>query len=99
MDGLEEAVLPLTYSATTPHYRVAAAFALGQAGKHDAVDDLLETVNNFDNALEVRHLAAKALLKLCNSSDLKVLRQAADNYPEVHTRRVLLNACAKAERK
>ena len=99
VDGFDSACNPLAFLSTTPHYRVAAAFALGQIGKHEAVGDLLKTVNNFDNALEVRHLAAKALVKLCNKSDLKALRETADNYAEVHTRRVLLDACAEAARR
>ena len=99
VDGFDSACNPLAFLSTTPHYRVAAAFALGQIGNHDAVDDLLKTVNNFDNALEVRHLSAKALVKLCNKSDLKALRATADDYPEVHTRRVLLNACAEAAKR
>jgi len=96
VDGFDSACNPLTFLATTPHYRAAAAFALGQIGDHDAVSDLLETVSDFDNALEVRHAAAKALVRLCNRSDLGVLRKVADEYPEVHTRRVLLDACLAA---
>ena len=96
VDGLPAATAPTAHFATTPHYRVAAAFALGQIRKHEAVPALLEAVKNFDNALEVRHAAARALVKLCDSRDLKVLRATADAYPEVHTRRVLLTACEEA---
>ncbi len=99
VDGLEDPTMPLTYLATTPHYRVAAAFGLGQTGKHEAVPALLEAVSNFDNALEVRHMAARALVKLCDSRDLEVLRETADSYPEVHTRRVLLTACEEASKR
>ena len=99
VDGVDGACNPLSFVATTPHYRVAAAFALGQIGKHDAFVDLLLAVNNFDNALEVRHQAAKALVKLCDRRDLAILRETADNYPEVHTRRVLLVACEEAEKR
>ncbi len=98
-DGFDNACNPLAFLSTTPQYRVAAAFALGQIGVHDTVDPLLKTVNSFDNDLEVRHLAAKALVKLCNRSDLKVLRATAEDYPEVHTRRVLLRACEAVERR
>lgn len=99
VDGLAASTMPLTHLATTPHYRVAAAFGLGQTGRHEAVPALLEAVNNFDNALEVRHLAAKALVKLCHGSDLKALSATAADYPEVHTRRVLLNACQEAKKR
>jgi len=98
-DGFDNACNPLSFLSTTPHYRVAAAFALGQTGRREAIDVLLEAVRNFDNALEVRHAAARALVKLCDSRDIEVLRAAADDYPEVHTRRVLLNACAEAAKK
>ncbi len=98
VDGLPEPTMPLAHLATTPHYRVAAAFGLGQVGNHEAVSALLEAVKNFDNALEVRHAAARALVKLCDGRDLEVLRGAADDYPEVHTRRVLLRACEEAEK-
>ena len=99
VDGLPAATAPTAHFATTPHYRVAAAFGLGQTGKHEAVGALLEAVKNFDNALEVRHTAATALVKLCDGRDLEVLRAAADSYPEVHTRRVLLTACGEAAKR
>jgi len=51
-------------------------------------------VSNSDNALEVRHAAAKALVEVCDAGDRETLRTVADSYPEVHTRRVLLRACA-----
>jgi len=99
VDGFDSACNPLAFLSTTPQYRAAAAFALGQIGSHEAVPALLETVNNFDNDLEVRHLAAKALVKLCDGRDIEMLRSTADDYPEVHTRRVLLNACEAAKRR
>ncbi|NQT87835.1 HEAT repeat domain-containing protein [bacterium] len=96
VDGLPPATAPTAHLATTPHYRVAAAFGLGQIGRHEALPALLEAVGNFDNALEVRHTAARALVKLCDRRDLKTLQALADSYPEVHTRRVLLRACEEA---
>jgi len=93
VDGLPGADEHIAHFATTPHYRVAAAFGLGQLGKHEAVPALLAAVKNFNNALEVRHTAARALVKLCDGSDVKTLRETAENYPEVITRRVLLQAC------
>jgi len=98
VDGFDSACNPLAFLATTPHYRVAAAFGLGQIGKREAVPALLEAVNDFDNALEVRHAAAQALVRLCDGRDRKALRDMADAYPEVHTRRVLLRACEEAEK-
>ena len=99
VDGFEDPTMPLTHRATTPHYRVGAAFGLGQTGRHDAVPTLFEAVDNFDNALEVRHAAARALGRLCDGRDLEALRKAADAYPEVHTRRALLRACEAAQRR
>ena len=99
VDGFDSACNPLCLLAATPHYRVAAAHGLGLIGNREALPALLETVLDFDNALEVRHAAARALVKLCDGRDLNLLREAADSYPEVHTRRVLLRACHEAQRR
>jgi hypothetical protein len=58
---------------------------------------LQRAVGNFDNAVDVRHSAAGALARLCDASDLAVLRPLARDYPEVATRRELLRACRLAE--
>jgi len=97
LDWQAPMIVPPT--ATTPHYRVAAAFGLGQTGRHEAVPALLDAVNDFYNAPDVRHMAARALVKLCDRRDLEVLRETANAYPEVHTRRVLLIACEESEKR
>jgi hypothetical protein len=97
VDGVPDVFLPKAHWSTTPHYRVAAAYGLGQLGNPAAVPALLAAVQNFDNALEVRHTAARALVELCEVNDLEMLRETANNYPEVVTRRVLLHACRAAE--
>lgn len=93
VDGIPDVSLPKAHWSTTPHYRVAAAYGLGQLGNHNAVPALLAAVKNFDNALEVRHTAARALVKLCDASDRELLRITAETYPEVVIRRELLTAC------
>jgi HEAT repeat protein len=98
VDGFDTACNPLSLMATTPHYRVAAASGLGRLGRREAVPSLLETVGNFDNALEVRHAAAQALVRLCGDRDREALREVADDYPEVHTRRLLLEGLRESPR-
>jgi HEAT repeat protein len=80
--------------AMTPCHRAAAAYALGEIGERRATGPLLAAVSNFDNAMDVRHAAARALGRLADAKCLPALRQLAVEYPETATRRVLLAACA-----
>jgi len=85
------------YKAMTPFYRAAAAYALGEIGDAQAVPTLLKVVENFDNAMDVRHAAARALEMLAtkvDGEDCKRLKALAAEYPEIATRRALLRACA-----
>ena len=93
--GLEDPPNVFVYKAMTPFYRAAAAYALGQIGDHKAVPALLRAVANFDNALDVRHAAAQALGMLRDPATLPQLRTLAATYPEVATRRLLLEACGR----
>lgn len=78
----------------TPCWRAAVAWALGQSGDRRAVPALLKTVGDLDNALDTRHAAAEALRRLADPASLAALRKLAADYPEVSTRRTLLEACA-----
>ena len=86
----------IVYKAITPMYRAAAAYALGQIGDSQAVPPLLEVVADLDNALDVRHSAARALSLIADPASLPDMQQLARDYPEVATRRRLLEACARA---
>jgi len=82
------------HEAMTPLYRAAAADALGRIGAAGAEQGLLDAIWNFENAMEVREAAARALGRTCDPARLGELREQADRYPEVATRRALWESCA-----
>ena len=86
------------HEAMTPCYRAAAADALGRLGDRRAIPALLAAVRDLDNAMDVRHAAAGALVRLAGPADLPELRDVARDYPEVATRRELLRAVDAASR-
>jgi HEAT repeat protein len=79
----------------TPCWRAGCAWALGRIGDRRAVPVLLKTVENLDNAPDTRHAAAEALGRLADRSSLEPMRKLAAGYPEVSTRKALLQACDK----
>ncbi len=85
------------FLSPAPRYRAAAAYALGRLGRQDAVPVLLRAVQDFENVMDVRHWAARALGELCGREQAGALRTLAANYPEVHSRRTLMEAAARAE--
>ncbi len=95
--GYTSAPSPFTFKQITPFHRAAVAYSLGQIGDPRATAPLMKSVANFDNALDVRHSAARALAKLCGPADLPALEKLASDYPEVATRRLLLAACRQAK--
>jgi len=92
-DPLGPGVLFL-HNDLTPCWRAAAAWALGQIGDIRAVPVLLKTIGDLNNATDTRHAAAEALRRIADPASLASLRQLAADYPEVSTRRALLEACA-----
>ncbi len=84
------------YKAMTPFHRAAAAYGLGRIGDAKAAPALLDAAANLDNAMDVRHAAAQGLLMLRDRATLPRLRKLANGYPEVATRRILLQACQSA---
>ncbi|UCG33699.1 MAG: HEAT repeat domain-containing protein [Phycisphaerales bacterium] len=78
----------------TPCWRAAAAWALGRIGDRRAVPVLLEVVGNLNNATDTRHAAAEALGSIADPESLGAIQRLAAGYPEVSTRRALLEACA-----
>ena len=93
--GLEDPPNVFVYKGMTPFYRAAAAFALGRIGDERAVEALEAVVEDFDNALDVRHAAAQALAALSRRRDAARLERLAKGYPEVAIRRILLSAVGR----
>ncbi|MBI3921990.1 MAG: HEAT repeat domain-containing protein [Armatimonadetes bacterium] len=95
--GYESPPNVFIYKAMTPFYRAAAAYALGEIGDGSTVLALLKTVENMDNALEVRYASARALQSLfAGSSAVKTepsisrrLEALGIDYPEITTGQVL----------
>ncbi len=91
-DPLGPGVLFL-HNDLTPCWRAAAAWALGEIGSRRAVRPLLDVVADLENAVDTRHAAASALKRIADRSSLEPIRALAAEYPEVSTRRALLEAC------
>ena len=81
------------HKAQTPCYRAAAAYALGLVRHERANEVLISTVGNFENAMDVRSAAARALARTATPSIAPRLRKLAADYPELVTRRALQAAC------
>ena len=92
--GVETPPNVFIYKAMTPFHRAAAAYALGRIGDPKAAPPLLKVVADLDNALDVRHAAAQALARLRDPATRRQLETLAADYPEVATRRILLEAAA-----
>ncbi|MBI5394870.1 MAG: HEAT repeat domain-containing protein [Verrucomicrobia bacterium] len=79
----------------TPCWRAAAAWALGRIGDKRAVPLLLKVIEDLKNAPDTRHAAAEALGRIADPASREAMRKLAADYPEVSTRRALLEACEK----
>ena len=77
----------------TPCWRAAAAWALGRIGDRRAVAALLAVVGNLENATDTRHAAAEALGRIGDPASLEPMQRLGADYPEVSTRRALLESC------
>jgi HEAT repeat protein len=78
----------------TPCWRGSAAWALGRIGDPRAADTLLAVVANMDNAVDTRYAAAKALGRAAEKQHIPAITKLAEGYPEVSTRRALLESLA-----
>jgi hypothetical protein len=92
-DPLGPGVLFL-HNDLTPCWRAAVAWALGRIGDPRAVPVLLKVVGDLKNATDTRHAAAEALHRIASPASLQPIQKLAASYPEVSTRRALLEACA-----
>lgn len=93
--GLNPPPTHLTYKGWRPFHRPAAAWALGELKAKSAVPALLKAVKDLDNASCTREQAAVALGKIGDKSVLPELKAIAEEYPEVMTRRAILESAAK----
>lgn len=82
----------------TPCWRAASAWALGRIGDPRATATLMEVVANMDNAVDTRHAAAGALARTMRREHLRAISQLATDYPEVSTRKALLESLAEVEK-
>jgi HEAT repeat protein len=94
--GYESPPNVFVYKAMTPFYRAAAADALGRIDNPRATSVLIEALTDFDNSVSVRNAAANALLRLSKYAPTEQLRTIAETYPEVTTRRLLMQVCQQA---
>jgi len=90
--GLNPPPTHIIYKAWRPFYRPAAAWALGELRAKKAVPALLKAVQDLDNASSTREQAAAALGKIADESVLAEVRKIAEDYPEIMTRRALLES-------
>lgn len=97
-DPLKPGVLFL-HNDLTPCWRAGAAWALGRIGAREAMAALRGVLANPENAPDTRHAAAVALGRLATPAELPALRELAASMPEVSTRRALLDACGRLERR
>ncbi len=95
--GLHTPPNAFVYRATPPFHRAAAAAALGRIGNARAAGTLFTVVEDFDNAISVRHAAAVALGEVGDADCLPRLAALAAEYPEIITRRALLEAHGRAQ--
>ncbi len=92
-DPLGPGVLFL-HNDLTPCWRAAVAWALGRIGDKRAAPVLTGIVKDLKNAPDTRHAAAQALGRIADPASLDALHKLAESYPEVSTRRALLETCA-----
>jgi HEAT repeat protein len=90
--GLNPPPAHIIYKAWRPFYRPAAAWSLGELQATEAAPVLLNAVRQLENASSTREQAAIALGKVDDASMLPVIEETAEEYPEMMTRRALLES-------
>lgn len=96
--GLNPPPTHIIYKAWRPFHRPAAAWSLGELKAKKAVPALMKVVQDLDNASSTREQAAIALGKIADKRILAELKKIADAYPEIMTRRALLESVATMSR-
>ncbi len=95
--GLNPPPTHIIYKAWRPFHRPAAAWSLGELKAKKGVPALLKAVQDLDNASSTRQQAAIALGKIADKSTLAELKKIAEEYPELMTRRALLESIEKMQ--
>ena len=82
----------IVYQAWRPFHRPAAAWSLGELKAEKAVPVLLQILGDYNNAASTREQAAVALGKIGDKSCLEELTKLGEDYPEITTRRAILES-------
>ena len=96
--GLNPPPAHIIYKAWRPFYRPAAAWALGEVRAKKATAALIKAVQELENASSTREQAAAALGKIGDKNVLSEIKKIAEEYPELMTRRALLESVEKLSR-
>ncbi|MCF7958385.1 MAG: HEAT repeat domain-containing protein [Phycisphaerae bacterium] len=96
--GLNPPPTHIIYKAWRPFHRPAAAWSLGMLKEKKAVPALLNALENLDNASSTRQQAAIALGRVGDSDCLEQLTQIGEHYPEVTTRRSILESIKRIDK-
>ncbi|MCF7955190.1 MAG: HEAT repeat domain-containing protein [Phycisphaerae bacterium] len=90
--GLNTPPTHILYKGWRPFFRPAAAWGLGMLKENKAVPALLNALENLDNAPCVRQQAAIALGRIGDKGCVEKLSDIAKDYPDVMTRRSILES-------
>jgi HEAT repeat protein len=88
----------IIYKGWRPFFRPAAAWGLGMLKEKKAAGALMDAVENLDNAPSVRQQAAIAVGRVGDRKSLKRLTEIGKDYPEVTTRRSILESIKNLKR-
>ena len=91
-DPLGPGVLFL-HNDLTPCWRAAVAWALGRIGNERAAPALLKIAGDLRNAPDTRYAAAVALGRVGGASMQAAVTKLATDYPEMSTKRALMESC------
>lgn len=90
--GLNTPPTHIIYKGWRPFFRPAAAWSLGMLKHKKSLDELMGAIENLDNAPSTRQQAAIAIGRIGDKSCIERLKKIAKDYPEVITRRSILQS-------